>query len=206
MPCPLATCGSRHRSALCLGPCGGRSILMRGRMPSIGWAAGSTTRRSPGSSESPWPPSPCTRPTCAGSSAPPPGSWPSSCSPARPAPEGFAMRKTVLSLGIVLALLASWAPDAGARPKCPVWLPTEKCFCGHVPCCLDPPCTCTPIPSCYCLPIPPPKKPTSARPSSTVKPLRPIPGGLKANRRVPMSVAPVGSRDPPPSLGPRRGR
>jgi hypothetical protein len=36
--------------------------------------------------------------------------------------------------------------------------------------------------------------------------VRPIPGGLKINPRGPMSVAPMGPRNPVPSLGPRRGR
>jgi hypothetical protein len=122
--------------------------------------------------------------------------------------EAFAM-KSVLSLGIMLALLTWGVPDAGARPRIcvPACGPTEKCYCTSVPCCLDPPCPCPDIQGgCTCLPLPK-KKPPSARPSSTVKQLRPIPGGFKGNRPAgPMSVVPVGPRNPFPSSGPRRGR
>jgi hypothetical protein len=45
------------------------------------------------------------------------------------------------------------------------------------------------------------KKTKSRTPSSTLKRLQPIPGGLKTNPRGPMSVAP---RNPGPSAIPRR--
>lgn len=116
------------------------------------------------------------------------------------------MTRNVSLFGIAVALLALWVPDAGAVKRAP----NSMC---NFQCTTQEECRCPEGPDdvlagCMCFDKPKqPKKSKTTIPPSTVK--RVHPEGFKANPKGPMSVAPIGPRNPVvpfPSIGTRRGR
>jgi hypothetical protein len=113
----------------------------------------------------------------------------------------------LLAIALVgLFILTAATPMADARQK------VDPMSCQ--PPCLGKECQCwlydhmgDKYTMCVCpTPPPPPPQPKSGKRPSTVKTLKPIPGGLKRNPKGPMTVVPIGPRSPAPSLGRGRGR
>ena len=100
------------------------------------------------------------------------------------------MTRNALFLGIMVALLALWVPQAGALPHCPKCPKGQSCRCIEACGSLDPGCPKI-IKNCFCegSKTPPPKKlyrksPARTPPSLTPRPRpqTPAPGPQRSRR------------------------